>query len=101
VDPVPDPLLLRKSGSAGSGLESREYGRREPSRCPRDILSPQKLALTSRTNGGPSVGIVRSLTQATEFFYEVFPAIVLSGYIICLSVCDLKLSNMAPNMRKE
>jgi hypothetical protein len=28
----------------------------------------QKLALTSPTNGGSSVGIVHSLTQATEFF---------------------------------
>jgi hypothetical protein len=28
----------------------------------------QKLALTSPTSGGRSVGIVRSRTQATEFF---------------------------------
>jgi hypothetical protein len=31
-------------------------------------LYPQKLALTSPTSGGRSVGIVRSRTQATEFF---------------------------------
>ena len=31
-------------------------------------LYPQKLALTSRTGGGRSVGIVRSRTKATEFF---------------------------------
>jgi hypothetical protein len=30
-------------------------------------LYPQKLALTSPTGGGRSVGIVRSRTQATEF----------------------------------
>ena len=30
-------------------------------------LYPQKLALTSPTGGGPSVGIVRSRTKATEF----------------------------------
>jgi hypothetical protein len=30
-------------------------------------LYPQKLALTLSTSGGRSVGIVRSLTQATEF----------------------------------
>jgi hypothetical protein len=30
-------------------------------------LYPQKLALTSPTSGGRSVGIVRSRTEATEF----------------------------------
>jgi len=30
-------------------------------------LYPQKLALTSPTGGGRSVGIVRSWTKATEF----------------------------------
>ena len=30
-------------------------------------LYPQKLALTSPTDGGRSVGIVRSRTKATEF----------------------------------
>jgi hypothetical protein len=32
-------------------------------------LYPQKLALTSPTGGGRSVGIVRSRTKATEFLY--------------------------------
>jgi hypothetical protein len=32
------------------------------------LLYPQMLALTSPTSGGRSVGIVRSRTQATEFF---------------------------------
>jgi len=31
-------------------------------------LYPQKLALTSPTGGGRSVGLVRSRTKATEFF---------------------------------
>jgi hypothetical protein len=31
-------------------------------------LYPQKLALTSPTGGGLSVGIVRSRTKATEFY---------------------------------
>jgi len=31
-------------------------------------LYPQKLALTSPTCGGRSVGIVRSRTKATEFY---------------------------------
>jgi hypothetical protein len=32
---------------------------------------PQKWALTSQTSGGRSVGIVRSLTQATELLDKV------------------------------
>ena len=32
-------------------------------------LYPQKLALTSPTGGGRSVGIVRSRTKTTEFFF--------------------------------
>jgi hypothetical protein len=60
-----EELLGRKS--SGSGLEIREYGRRDPSRWPRGTLFPQKLALTLPTRGGCSVGIVRSRTLATEF----------------------------------
>jgi hypothetical protein len=48
-----------------SGLEIREYGRRDPSRWLRGTLYPQKLALISSISGGLSVGIVRSGTQAT------------------------------------
>jgi hypothetical protein len=50
-----------------SGLENREYGRGYPLRWRRDILYPQKLALTSPTSGGRSVGIVLLRTKATEF----------------------------------
>jgi hypothetical protein len=53
--------------SRGFGLESQEYGHRYPSRWPRGTLYPQKLALTSRTSGGRSVGIVRSRTEAMDF----------------------------------
>jgi hypothetical protein len=49
----------------GSGLENGENGRRDPSRWPRGVLYPQKLALTSPISGGRSVDIVPSLTQAT------------------------------------
>jgi hypothetical protein len=42
-----EELLERKS--SGSGLESREYG----------TIYPQKLALTSLTSGGRSVGLIR------------------------------------------
>jgi hypothetical protein len=61
-----EELLERKSSD--SGLESRDYGRRDPSRWPRGTLYPQKLAVTSPTSSGRSVGIGRSRTQATEFF---------------------------------
>jgi hypothetical protein len=39
----------------------------DPSRWPRGTIYPQKLALTSPTSGGRSVGIVRSRTQTIEF----------------------------------
>jgi hypothetical protein len=60
-----EELLGRKS--SGFRLETREYGRRDPSRCSRGTLYPQKSALTSPTSGDRSVGIVRSRTQRTEF----------------------------------
>jgi hypothetical protein len=49
-----EELLERKS--SGSCLESREYGRRDPSRWP---SIRKKLELTSPTSGDRSVGIVR------------------------------------------
>jgi hypothetical protein len=63
-----EELLERKS--SGSCLLSREYCRRDPSRWPRSTLYPQKLALTSSTSDGRSVGIVRTRTQATEFSFS-------------------------------
>jgi hypothetical protein len=45
--------------SSGPGLEIREYGRRDKLCWPRDTPLPaEKLALTSPTRGGRSVGIV-------------------------------------------
>jgi hypothetical protein len=61
--------LERKSSC--SGLEIREYGRRDQLCCPRNTLYPHKLAPTSPTSGGRSVGIVRSRTQATEFSFSL------------------------------
>jgi hypothetical protein len=58
-----EELLGRNSKS--SGLESWEYGCRNPLHWPRDTLYLQTLALTSPTSGGRSVGIVRSQTNAT------------------------------------
>jgi hypothetical protein len=61
---ITEELLGRNS--SGSGLEYREYGLGDPLRWPRDTLYPQKLALTSPTSGGRSVGIVRFRTKAME-----------------------------------
>jgi hypothetical protein len=60
--------LLEKKIS-GSGLEIREYCRGDPSRWQCGTLYPWKLALTSPTRGSRSIGIVRSRTQTTEFFF--------------------------------
>jgi hypothetical protein len=49
-----------------SGLENRN-GRGDSLRWPRDTLYPLKLALTSPTSGGRSVGIVRWRTKIPEF----------------------------------
>jgi hypothetical protein len=49
-------------------LENRKYSRRDPSRWPRGTLYLQ-LALTSLTSGSLSVGLARSRTQATVFFF--------------------------------
>jgi hypothetical protein len=68
--------LLRKN-SDGSCLEIREYGLGDPLHCPCDTLYQLKLALTSLTRGSRSVGIVRSRTKATEFFYIDFRRIFL------------------------
>jgi hypothetical protein len=40
----------------------------DPLRWPRDTLYPQKLALTSPTSGGRSVGIVRLRTEGHGAF---------------------------------
>jgi hypothetical protein len=62
-----EELLERKS--RGSGLEIREYGRRDPSRCPRGTTYPPNLALTWPTNGGRSVGIVRSRLKTVSYLF--------------------------------
>jgi hypothetical protein len=71
-----DPLSLVSTSeellgrnSSGSGLEIREYGRRDPSLSPHYTPYPQNLAL-SPTSGGSSVGSVRFRTQATEFIQK-------------------------------
>jgi len=64
-------------------------------------LYPQKLALTSPTGGGRSVGIVRSRTKATEFRSFLFvsdlncflkPQLILFIYFEFSALCFVFLS---------
>jgi hypothetical protein len=81
---------LLGSKNSGSGLENREYCRRDPLRWPRGTLYPLKLALTSPTRGGRSVGIVRSRTHATEFQF-------LSAIFTSVTECSIStLTNPKP-----
>jgi hypothetical protein len=55
---------------SGSCLENGDYGhRRSAALTTRHPAIRKKLALTSPTSGGRSVGVVRSQTQATEFVF--------------------------------
>jgi hypothetical protein len=74
---TPEELLGRKS--SGSGLENGEYASGDPLSWPRDTFHPQRLALTSPTSCGRSIGIVRSRTKATAFF-ALFCLYVHSSY---------------------
>jgi hypothetical protein len=56
-----EELLERKNSNS-----NQEYGRKDPLCLPHNTLYPQKLALTSPTSGGRSVGKVRLRTKATE-----------------------------------
>jgi hypothetical protein len=60
-----EELLERKSSDSGLETEITDVGIRQVDHVA--PLYPQKLALTSTTLGGRSVGIVRSRTKATEF----------------------------------
>jgi hypothetical protein len=52
-------------------LKTEFNGRGDPLRWPRDTLYPQKLALTSPTSGGRSIGIVRLRTKSHGVFILV------------------------------
>jgi hypothetical protein len=61
-----------------SGLENRDYDRRGSAALTMRHLYPQKLALTSPTSGGRSVGIVRSLNKVTELVnYQISLGLVV------------------------
>jgi hypothetical protein len=64
-------IIYFKMLSIITSLEILKYGRGDPLRWPRDTLYRQKLALTSPTSGGRSVGIVCSQTQATEYMLSI------------------------------
>jgi hypothetical protein len=61
---------LLETKSSGCGLENREYDRRGSASL--TLFYSQKLILSSPTSGDRSVGIVRSLTQATDFVFCCF-----------------------------
>jgi hypothetical protein len=73
-----DELLGRNTRSNGSSLENREYGFGDPLCWLRNTLYRQKSALTSPTSGGHFVGIVRSPTKVTQFFFY---------WQLCLKTC--------------
>jgi hypothetical protein len=83
---------LLERNSSGSGLENREYGRGDPPRRTRSIT--QKLALTSPTSGGRSVGIVHSRTRATEFTNRN-PTSSKSQYQMLTAELKKKLNSLA------
>jgi hypothetical protein len=56
--------------SSGSGQENRINDLGDPLHWPRDTLYPQKLALTSRTSGGRSVGIVLLRTKGHRVSFK-------------------------------
>jgi hypothetical protein len=60
-------------------------GRGSPLRWPRDTLYPQKLALTSPTSGGRSVGIVRLRTKSHGV---VVLLLTLNGFVCNLRACN-------------
>jgi hypothetical protein len=76
------PTVLLNCGIKRPVIENREYGRRDPSRWLRGTLCPHKLAITSSTNGGRSVGIVRSRTQTMEFSFSFL--VIISILIFCM-----------------
>jgi hypothetical protein len=80
-----EELLGRKSN--GSGLENRDYGRREfATLTTRHPLYLQKLALTSPTSCGRSVGIVRSQT--------IIIIIIIISIIIIIIIVVVVVTNI-------
>jgi hypothetical protein len=73
--------------SRGSDLENQEYGRTDPLCWSRNTLYSQKLALTTPTSGGRSVGIVRSRTKVTEFVSFVIMQVWRQSCCVLTDLC--------------
>jgi hypothetical protein len=88
-----EELLERKS--SGSDQQNRDYGRRESAALTMGHPSSyKKLALTSPTSGGRSVGIVRSRTKPTEllvYYYVPEHYIILNARMSVVIVYFKKL----------
>jgi hypothetical protein len=87
------PIIeLRQRNSVD--LENWEYGRGDLVRWPRDILYPQKLALTSPCNGCRLVGTVCLLTKATELYllYKEFHNLEYYDKFLALLINFMELS---------
>jgi hypothetical protein len=89
-----EELLGRKSSC--SGLENQGYGHRDLSRCPCDTLFLQKLALTLLTNGGGSVCVVPSQTEAMEFVCFLF--VCTNEMVTILFYCFYLVFNISCNI---
>jgi hypothetical protein len=79
-----EKLLGRKSSDSGLETEITAVGDDYVT-----TLYPQKLALTSHTRGGHSVGTALSRTQATEFFLYVDGDITLMHFLLFRSIVTL------------
>ena len=60
-------------------------------------LYPQKLALTSPTGGGRSVGIVRSRTKATEFSLVLVVVVVIVVAAVVVVVVGVENNRLVCN----
>jgi hypothetical protein len=100
-----EELLERKS--SGSGLESREDGRRGPSCWPCGTPYWQTLALTSPTSGGLSVGIVRGpRPQSLVFlvlvkYWPPLQCLCSNLHETCSRVCVSRLHFSWVNLREQ
>jgi hypothetical protein len=91
-----EDLLERKT--IGFGLEIREYGRRDPSRRPRGILYPRKLALTCDCDVSSVYRLLMlSGLNAFERVSRLRNAILRKKVFRCGDICFHFLSKIVPN----
>jgi hypothetical protein len=66
------------------------------------LLYPQKLALTSATSGGRSVGIVRSRTKATELVsYFSWKHFISTNSVISLNLSSFSLTGVSLSRHRQ